>query len=68
MGDLEIMRWQGYNMVRIWGGGAYPSDAFYDRCDALGIMVWQDFPLAGDYEESEVFAENALGQIGRAHV
>jgi beta-mannosidase len=34
-------------MVRIWGGGAYPSDAFYERCDALGIMVWQDLMFNG---------------------
>lgn len=33
------------NMIRIWGGGIYESDAFYDRCDREGIMLWQDFMM-----------------------
>ncbi len=39
----------GFNMLRIWGGGLYESEHFYELCDAHGILVWQDFPYGCAY-------------------
>ncbi|CZR61080.1 related to beta-mannosidase [Phialocephala subalpina] len=45
-------------MIRVWGGGIVESDHFYQSCDELGILVWQDFLFAcGDYPASDDFCE-----------
>lgn len=48
-----------FNMLRVWGGGIYEDDAFYDLCDSLDIMVWQDFMFAGAmYPGDSAFMES----------
>lgn len=61
---LEKAKWSNYNMLRVWGGGIYENDIFYELCDSLGIMVWQDFMFAcAMYPGDEEFLKNVKSEI-----
>ena len=56
---LEDCKLANFNVIRVWGGGFYPDDWFYDICDELGLAVWQDFMFACSvYELTPEFEEN----------
>ena len=61
---VETMAESNFNMVRVWGGGYYPDEVFFDKCDELGIMVWQDLMFAcAMYPGDEQFICNVKGEF-----
>ncbi len=49
---LEEYRDMGCNLLRVWGGGVLEREIFYDLCDQLGLLVWQEFPLSSSAYEN----------------
>jgi len=64
---LRLAKDAGTNMLRVWGGGIFEQDFFYEECDRLGILVTQDFLMAcGTYPEKEEWFIKALNNEARA--
>lgn len=56
---LEDCKRANFNSIRVWGGGYYPDDFFFDLCDELGLIVWEDFMFACSvYELTPEFEDN----------
>lgn len=58
----------GFNMLRVWGGGLYESESYYNACDRAGIMVWQDFPFACMYSPDDEHWQNMLRAEAGYHI
>jgi beta-mannosidase len=69
---IEQAEFAGLNLIRVWGGGIYEAEDFYDLCDERGLLTWQDFLLACAayaeeeplYSEFEAEAREAVARIG----
>ena len=61
---VEEMTKSNFNMIRVWGGGYYPDDVFYEACDENGIMVWQDLMFAcAMYPGDQAFLNNVKQEL-----
>lgn len=61
---LEICRQSHFNVIRVWGGGIYPADWFYDLCDEMGLVVWQDMMFAcANYRITDDFVASITAEI-----
>ena len=61
---LEMWKDLNCNMVRVWGGGVYEPDEFFDWCDANGVMVWQDFMTGcGVFPQDDAYAQATREEI-----
>lgn len=61
---LEKAVFANFNSIRVWGGGYYPDDWFFDLCDEMGLVVWEDFMFAcAVYDLTPEFEENITAEF-----
>lgn len=61
---LKQARDANFNCIRVWGGGNYPYDGFWDACDELGLVVWEDFMFAcAIYDLTEEFEQDITAEF-----
>jgi len=69
---LELYKELGFNLLRVWGGAFLESKCFYDICDELGLMVWQEFPLSSsgcdNWPPEDEQAINEVVEIAKSYI
>jgi mannosylglycoprotein endo-beta-mannosidase len=66
--ELQYTRQAGLNLIRLWGGGIAESDYFFDRCDELGFLVWNEYWITGDTQfptDTALYLENIESTVKR---
>jgi len=66
--ELRYTAQSGVNLLRLWGGGIAESDRFYELCDSLGLMIWQEFWMTGDTQhptDETLYLDNMANTVKR---
>lgn len=66
--ELRYTKQSGINLVRMWGGGIAESDYFFQLCDEMGLLVWQEFWMTGDTKhphDADLYLSNVAATVKR---
>jgi beta-mannosidase len=60
---IKLAKYSHLNMIRVWGGGIYETEDFFDACDEMGLLVWHDYAFAcGDYPIHDEFLTSIMAE------